>query len=649
MRRDIQLLRGVAVLLVVIFHADIGIFTEGFLGVDIFFVISGFLITTIILKGLGRNNFSFTSFYLRRAKRLLPALYCTLIVTTLLAYSFITYSQQKDFIVQLLGALTFSANMVLPTQLGYFDGDAKGKVLLHIWSLSLEEQYYFFLPLLLFVIPKITRIWFLIVLTAGSLIWCLNWVVSDSVPPLLWRIADSSRSEWAFFLFPTRAWELLAGSICAWIMLNKPVTVNSLIKWLALTVILVVGWIQVDTVHPRAGAIIVVLATSLIMLGEHQWLPEWKIIQSIEKIGDWSYSIYLVHWPLFAFAYLGFVGTIPLPIKFLLIIVSIVLGIIQFRLVETPFRYGWKSKPSAAWSGFSLATLAVILVPAPMFSDQLFSNEINKYQEIRKINYGLSPNCDGEQINNLHPECSTTNQPIIAIWGDSYAMHLVPGLIKKNANIIQLTKSVCGPLLNIAIITEKYNEKWAKKCINFNNDAYQKIISTPSIKYVVLSSTFVQYFKNNNDQFLLNDNIISKDINLAVKAFINTIEKLKAAKKVPILFSPPPRAGFNIGECLEREQSDFVLFKENCNIPVWQYLEHEKEIHMALQQVINQTKIHTIWLDSLLCDKKLCKTKLNNSFIYRDSGHLSITGSEKLLGNIQLKKLLDEKITTVNQ
>ena len=647
MRRDIQLLRGIAVLVVVIFHADIGFFSKGYLGVDVFFVISGFLITSIILKGLDTKNFSFSSFYLRRAKRLLPALYSTLIVTTLLAYSFITYSQQKDFIAQLLGALTFSANMVLPTQLSYFDGDAKGKALLHIWSLSLEEQYYFFPPVLLFLIPKVTRIWILITLTTGSLIWCLSWVTSDSMPPLLWRIADISRSKWAFFLFPTRAWELLAGSICAWIMLNKPFAINNTIKWSALSIILISGWINIDSVHPRTAAIIVVLATSLIMLSEREWLPKWKIFQAVERVGDWSYSIYLVHWPLFAFAYLGFVGVVPLSAKLFLIVLSIILGIIQYRLVETPFRYGWKSKPSVAWFGFSAATLAVVMTPAPMLSNHFISTDISsnpkyKYEEIRKINYGLSKACDGGQIEKLNADCQTEPEPEIAIWGDSYAMHLIPGLIKKNQKIIQLTKSSCGPLLNLATITEdeKYNAEWAQNCIDFNNQAFQKIASLSSVSHVVISSTFVQYFKSNNDKFLLNNQIIPKDTQLAVNALIKTIENLKTAGKTPVLFSPPPRAGFNIGECLEREASGSILFKKDCNFTLSQYLTHEKEIRTALQQVIKKTGVHTIWLDKLLCDDNLCVTKLNDTFIYRDGGHLAILGSKRLLGNIQIQQLV---------
>jgi len=158
LRQDIQFLRGIAVLFVVIYHSGLGILNEGYLGVDIFFVISGFLITKLILEKLAEDNFSFTDFYFRRAKRLLPALYSTLFFTTAIGVFFLTKSQWSDYLEQLLGALTFTANFVLPGQTGYFEQSSDGKPLLHIWSLSLEEQYYFILPLFLFLIPRKLRL-----------------------------------------------------------------------------------------------------------------------------------------------------------------------------------------------------------------------------------------------------------------------------------------------------------------------------------------------------------------------------------------------------------------------------------------------------------------------------------------------------------
>jgi peptidoglycan/LPS O-acetylase OafA/YrhL len=145
-RTDIQALRGLAVLFVVLHHAKLGFLGAGYLGVDIFFVISGFLITGIVKRGIERDDFSFREFYFRRAKRLLPAAYTTFFIGALLSAIFLDFSELNDFSTQLIGALTFTSNIVLWQQVGYFENASELKPLLHIWSLSLEEQYYLFVP-----------------------------------------------------------------------------------------------------------------------------------------------------------------------------------------------------------------------------------------------------------------------------------------------------------------------------------------------------------------------------------------------------------------------------------------------------------------------------------------------------------------------
>ena len=642
MRRDIQLLRGLAVLLVVIFHADLGVVRHGYLGVDVFFVISGFLITTIILKAINSNNFSFSAFYLRRAKRLLPALYSTLAITAFLSYWFITSTQWYDFVAQLVGSLTFTSNLVLPTQIGYFERAAEGKPLLHIWSLSLEEQYYFFLPLVLFFTPKSKQLVVLIFLTIGSLAWCLSWVSeTDAVPPFLWRFSEASISEWAFYLFPTRAWELLAGSVCAWLMINKSISVSTPIKVSSLLTIVVVSCISFDPLHPRGDAIIVVFATSLILLGNNNWLPKGRLVHYMEKMGDWSYSIYLVHFPIFAFAYLGYLGNVPFSTKVTLIFVSLLLGYGQYRFVETPFRHGWSKKSSRTWIWLGFSTLAVILILAPMalnVGSSSTKEAAEGYAEMRKWNTGLSKNCDQFTSDlGVKPECLLGEKPEVAVWGDSFAMHLVPGLAKTGISMMQVTKSACGPIVGLSPIYENYTRDWAEKCSKFNRTAFQIILNTDSITHVVLSSTFNQYFNSSEGQFFISEKVVQKNSLNAMESLILTLEKLKAAGKIPILISPPPRSGFDIGECLERNDMGLISFKGQCDVLVSDYLEYEREIRSALKYVAGKARVKVIWLDKLLCDQEVCKTKINGTYVYRDGGHLTVAGSEILLSNIDLK------------
>jgi len=194
------------------------------------------------------------------------------------------------------------------------------------------------------------------------------WVSGSNADlPILWRFPhDAEDAKWAFYLFPTRAWELLAGSICAWLMINRPITVPTVVKVCSLFVIILVSCIGFDPIHPRGDAILVVLATSLILLGGNNWLPKYSIVRYMEKMGDWSYSIYLVHWPIFTFSYLGYAGQVPLSTKVLLVFISIFLGYLQYRFIETPFRHGWNKQSSKTWAWLTLSTFTVIAIPIPM-------------------------------------------------------------------------------------------------------------------------------------------------------------------------------------------------------------------------------------------------------------------------------------------
>jgi peptidoglycan/LPS O-acetylase OafA/YrhL len=636
----------VAVLLVVIYHANVGIFDQGFLGVDVFFVLSGFLITKLLIESLDANSLSISNFYLRRAMRLLPALYSTLLITTLLALTLLTPSQLSEYAVQLIGALTFSSNLVLPTQIGYFAADAESMALLHIWSLSLEEQYYFLLPALLILTPKKWRFAGLMLAFSCSLWMCLDWVSRAGAPPFLWRFGDARVNEWAFFLFPTRAWELLAGSLCAHLTVSGRVKeIPAWLKWSSLLSILFVGIVQLDQIHPRSSAIIAVLATSLLVLGRDAWLPHNLLTNAIAKVGDWSYSIYLVHWPIFVFFRIVYLEVLPIMIGIVLISASVLIGGLQFKYVETPLRYGLPNAVSYAWTRVAIFSILMVVLSVSLFASTRFLDlSVDPIALKRQTNYGLSEACEGS-IGPLgvEEECVLGSVPTIAIWGDSYAMHLVPGLAVKNSNLVQLTKSVCGPIVGVAPIYGNYNLDWAKSCSEHNTYAFELLAQTESIRQVVLSSTFSQYFSENSERnFLTDEGIVSGDPMVAIMGLRATIQALVAAGKSVLVVSPPPRTGLDIGSCLERADRRLLSMRA-CEIHYADYLEHEAAVNAALRTAVNKTAAQVLWLADLLCDQVRCFTRLGGMYIYRDAGHLSIEGSIAVLGKLDISNLLNSQ------
>ena len=301
-RRDIQALRGLAILLVLLHHAKLDFLTAGYLGVDIFFVISGYLITQIIRRDLENGIFSFPAFYFRRAKRLLPAAYVTLLVTTLLSALFLTQSEARDFFKQLVGAVTFTGNIALWLQTGYFEGAANLKPLLHVWSLSIEEQYYMLLPAAMVLAPR--RYW----LPAMAMLLILSMA-------LCFALAGSKPGA-TFYLLPTRGWELALGSLGALMpakaMLDKRV---SGLVWPALLMLLVIPAFPTGIVQPWGDAALVCAATLVVILGRHPSLVQSPALLPLARLGDFSYSLYLVHWPLFAFANNAYVSPAPIDRK----------------------------------------------------------------------------------------------------------------------------------------------------------------------------------------------------------------------------------------------------------------------------------------------------------------------------------------------
>src|SRR5258706_216224 len=332
-RADIDGIRAIAVLAIIFYHAGIKIFSGGFVGVDIFFVISGYLITTIILREINENEFSLAKFYERRIRRIFPALFATLLITLLTSALLFSTKEFKDFSQSLLATTLFTTNILFWSQSGYFDAPSTLKPLLHTWSLAVEEQFYIFFPLLLsflarYIRPKLNLTLLGIALASFALnIYNLNHDTSG-----------------AFYLAHMRIWELLIGSLLATKMIASKINlhIGNLLSLIGLVMLAIPIFLYTnDTPFPGIAASIPTLGTALIIYSgiENKTfigriLSFWPIV----FIGQISYSLYLWHWPIIVFArYYAIIELTALETAAVLLIIFI-LSILSWHFIEKPFR-----------------------------------------------------------------------------------------------------------------------------------------------------------------------------------------------------------------------------------------------------------------------------------------------------------------------
>jgi len=627
MRMDIQALRALAILLVLFHHAGIGPLQAGYLGVDVFFVISGFLITGMVKKALEKGSFSFSEFYFRRAKRLLPAAYATFLVTAIAAPLFLNARELHDFIGQVLGAVTFTGNIVLWQQAGYFEGPAELKPLLHVWSLSIEEQYYLILPALLFFVDRKYWLHGAVVVLVASLALAL---VMQPIKPIA-----------TFYLLPTRAWELGIGSLAAILSLQERIAYSRfrpLLFWLGLLLIVIIPVWPLSNAHPGIDAVIVCLATLAVIVSNQTRYDQTMPMSVLKKMGDMSYSLYLVHWPMFAFLNNAYVGEPDLTSRLSVLLLSLIAAYGLHKYIEAPL-HRMEFEPRVRRHFFRLAGASSLsLVALPFGLSHANAND-RDYSYVFRINQGLSKACEYTEDFAPKEECRTSDAPTLLVWGDSFAMHLVPGIAKQwTAGMEQATRSSCGPILGLAFEREpKYSRQWARECIAFNDSVFDYLAASRSIQTVVLSSPFKQYLPSKNDAedrksvFITNGVVQVRPASYAraVSYFTATLRRIKALGKHVVVVSPPPSGGFNISQCLERKDSGKMVFgvRSDCVISLASYEKYRGDVMSLLSRVTKDIGVELVRLDKYLCTDQGCITQQAGTFIYRDKGHLSYDGS----------------------
>lgn len=438
-RRDIDGLRAVAVLPVILFHAGLTWFSGGYVGVDVFFVISGYLITSLILADLAQGRFSILRFYERRARRILPALLFVILCCLPLAWAGMRPVELEDFGQSLVATMAFASNILFLIETDYFAPSAEMKPLLHTWSLAVEEQFYVIVPLLLAALHALARrsaVWVIAALALISFALC-EWG---------WRHAPS----FTFYMLPMRAWELFAGSLCAFALAGRGVLrAGPAGEFAALAGLAAILWavlfLDGDTPFPSAWALLPVLGTCLIILfaAPQTWAARILTLKPFVWVGLVSYSAYLWHQPLFAFARLRLEGHPPQSLMLGLAALALGLAWLSWRYVETPFRQGGGWLPRQA-QVFAASLAMMTLIGGLGLAGHIWKGWPGRYMPEDQQLATLSPQRMGGYViarfNALgHRPFPDNGKPNLLIIGDSYGQDLVNAIaeagLAKRANL----------------------------------------------------------------------------------------------------------------------------------------------------------------------------------------------------------------------
>lgn len=638
-RAEIDGLRAVAVVPVVLFHSGIAGFAGGFVGVDVFFVISGYLITKIILQDLAGGRFSIASFYERRARRLLPALLVVLISCLPFAWAWMLPQELAAFGRSLIATALFGSNILFWSESGYFDHATELKPLLHTWSLAIEEQYYLFFPVML------------------AFVW--RWRRSAVLPALLFVIlASLAMAEWGwrnkpsanFYFLPSRLWELLIGAVFA-VRFGNDEWRSETLSLLGLGMILVAMFLfDAATPMPSFWTLLPVAGTALVLgFGRSGTIVARLLsLKPLVGIGLISYSAYLWHQPLLAFARIRNVAAPEGALLWGLLVATLLLAWVTWRFVERSFRGAAPRLPRRGQVGVasfaSVALVAMIgtaLAVGNGFSSRLAPsgdpfNSVTNLDAMLAPNFGLHSDCDAGYFT-TSANCRTSVSPTMALWGDSFAMHLAQALESSATALpfIQFTLSQCGPVPGLALNGSVTT--W-QTCIEFNDNVLKWVLSDASLKIVVISSPFDQL---KSDLYTRDGTVITNAVDRkesVAEALLQLARQLAAVGKRLVIVSPPPRTGQDLALCYVRSRLMHSGGDGVCDFSATKHRSFSAKSIELLRAV--EDSIPIIWLDELICNAGRCSVTYEGEPLYRDSGHLSVPGSARFGASIDLAAIV---------
>ena len=659
-RPDIDGLRAVAVLAVVAFHAFPRWMPGGFVGVDVFFVISGYLISTILLENLARDTFSFATFYMRRIRRIFPALAVVLVAS----FAFGWYSLFADEFASLgkhmAGGAGFVANILLWKEAGYFDTASELKPLLHLWSLGIEEQFYLLWPLVLWLVWR----------RKFNVLSVIVLLLAVSFAANLYRIG---RAPTAVFYSPhTRFWELLAGSLLAWLVVNRSSvaenlrrtcdrllarimyreapandgrTLDNVLSFVGFVLLTVSFWkITKSTVFPGAWAVLPVAgAFCVIAAGQRAWLNRVLLANRVAVFfGLISFPLYLWHWPLLSFARVIEGDTPARSVRIAAVLAAIVLAWLTWRFIERPLRFGGNGKAKAI--ALAVVVAALGCVGYLTYRMEGFPDRTANLSHLitSQLGWNIEENlrdavCKQRFFtDDFHASfCRITpNQPdpAIVLIGDSMAWHYFHGLDKlaqqHGVGVLALNQGGCTALLGF-IWTPRKEE--STLCVQATNKSLELALNNASVKTVILSLN-LYYWLDPEIPFLSpppehNDAAYTRYIQENLR---RTISALLAKGKHVVYVTNHSRFSFDPKDCIARR---FRPPKRAvCADPRKTLLiSHDNpRLRAAIDGVLAEfPQVRQFDLADAICDKERCWAMKDGMLLIRDiHGHLTNDGSD---------------------
>lgn len=639
-RKDIDGLRALAILLVVLFHSGVGALSGGFIGVDVFFVISGFLIGSIISREISNNTFTFYQFYVRRIRRIAPALFFMLFCITALSYSILSPLEFRDLAKYVTAVLLFVPNVMLLKGIDYFNPDADLNPMLMTWSLGIEEQFYFVLPALMIIAHRL-RFSLKAVIVTLSL---ASLVAGIIITPI--------NGNSAFYLLHTRAWELGAGVLLA-LWRNQPVTGS---KGVPLTlaglllILLPVFFLDKESAFPGFLALMPVVGAVLIILTHnrlHQTLLENPLMVFIGKV---SYSWYLWHWPLLSLARISANDPLSVVQGLSISAGALLIATFSWYFVEKPFRRPAQPQQRIITSYAILCVVGILSFVSIYMTGGLKYrvNDLVNNGELFKVEAETNP-ClltYGANLPSTNSLCMPAIAvPAVALVGDSHAAALRSAVaqyaLKNKKSLFQMTKSSCPFLIGSSRYMLDHPEQ-GDQCTAFNKEVMKTLLSDKVDEVVITafwSSGFslIPGYGYRSIDGKQQDNYLALDQGLgnAVKLLRAANKKVTIVEDVPSLDIDPLRYSITQNIPLRAKINAWLSNGSGVNTAADRTLRFhltEDKVNKILGAYA-QPGVKVLNLKENLCSQKGCLIASKGLPLYYDTHHLTDLGSSIALGN----------------